>query len=248
MTFIIKIDDKLLKSIKAFFSRKKTIFVLTVLVMIVSIFSYAEDIRVPHIFRSGDVISADQVNENFRIIQERLNRVARDVAGVPIGTIVAFGGPESCIPDGWLFCKGDLLNSSDYEELYNAIGTRWGGDGNTFRIPDLRGRFLRGLDKYGNIDRDVASRIALFPGGSFGAEVGSYQNDAFQGHRHESGGAYLGGTTNNGGISVESGGPNLAIVSFNLNPNISDGTSGPPHVSGETRPVNASVNYIIRAR
>lgn len=215
--------------------------------MIISIFSYAEDIRVPHIFRSGDVISAEQINENFRIIQERLNRVARDVAGVPIGTIVAFGGPESCIPDGWLLCKGDVLNSCEYEELYNVIGTRWGGDGNTFRIPDLQGRFLRGLDKSGNVDRDVSSRIALFPGGSFGAEIGSYQIDAFQGHRHENGGLYMAGTSSNG-ISVESGGSNLAVVGFNLNPNISDGKNGPPRVAGETRPVNAAVNYIIRAK
>ncbi|HQP48901.1 MAG TPA: phage tail protein [Spirochaetota bacterium] len=248
MTIVIKIDDKILKSLQRFFSRKKTIFLLVVVVMIVSIFAYAEDIRVPHIFRSGDVISAEQINENFRIIQERLNRVARDVSGVPIGTIVAFGGPESCIPDGWLFCDGDVLSSSEYEDLYNAIGTRWGGDGNTFRIPDLRGRFLRGLDKSGIIDRDAHLRSALYPGGSFSNEVGSYQNDAFQGHLHESGGSYLGGTSHNGGVSVESGGPNLAILGFNFNPNISDGKNGPPRVAGETRPVNAAVNYIIRAK
>ena len=217
--------------------------------MIISIFAYAEDIRVPHIFRSGDVISAEQINENFRIIQERLNRVARDVAGVPIGTIVAFGGPESCIPDGWLFCKGDLLNSSEYEDLYNAIGTRWGGDGDTFRIPDLQGRFLRGLDKSGIIDRDVAARIALFPGGSFGAEVGSYQIDAFQGHRHESGGAFLGAAHQGYGISTTHNDSwNSIVTLFNLNPNISDGVNGPPRVAGETRPVNAAVNYIIRAK
>ena len=122
-----------------------------------------------------------------------------------------------------------------------------GGDGSLFRIPDLRGRFLRGLDKSGNVDRDVSSRIALFPGGSFGATVGSYQNDAFQGHLHESGGLYLGETINGPGIPVTNNN-NFKIKGFNLNPNISDGQHGPPRVSGETRPVNASVNYIIRAR
>lgn len=217
--------------------------------MIVSIFAYAEDIRVPHIFRSGDVISAEQINENFRIIQERLNRVARDVSGVPIGTIVAFGGPESCIPDGWLFCDGDVLNSSEYEDLYNAIGTRWGGDGNTFRIPDLRGRFLRGLDKSGKVDRDAHLRSALYPGGSFGNEVGSYQEDAFQGHRHENVGAYLGAAHQGYGISTTHNDSwNSTVPLFNLNPNISDGLHGVPRVAGETRPVNAAVNYIIRAK
>lgn len=216
--------------------------------MIITMYGYGEDIQIPYIFRSGDVISADQINENFRIIQDRLNRVARDVAGVPIGTIVAFGGPESCIPDGWLFCNGDVLNSSEYEELYNTIGTRWGGDGNTFRIPDLRGRFLRGLDKSGKVDRDVSSRIALFPGGSFGAEIGTYQNDALQGHLHENSGMYMASTVPGSGIGVDGEGPNLGIQTFNLYPNISDGINGVPRVTGETRPVNAAVNYIIRAK
>jgi microcystin-dependent protein len=44
-------------------------------------------------------------------------------------------------PAGWMFCEGQLLPISEYETLFNLIGTTYGGDGqNTFQLPDLRGR------------------------------------------------------------------------------------------------------------
>jgi microcystin-dependent protein len=42
---------------------------------------------------------------------------------------------------GWMFCEGQLLPISEYETLFNLIGTTYGGDGqSTFALPDLRGR------------------------------------------------------------------------------------------------------------
>src|SRR6201991_3079589 len=44
-------------------------------------------------------------------------------------------------PAGWMFCDGQLLPISEYEMLFNLIGTTYGGDGqSTFALPDLRGR------------------------------------------------------------------------------------------------------------
>ena len=44
-------------------------------------------------------------------------------------------------PPGWAFCDGSLLPISEYETLFNLIGTTYGGDGQeTFALPDLRGR------------------------------------------------------------------------------------------------------------
>lgn len=44
-------------------------------------------------------------------------------------------------PAGWFFCEGQLLPISEYETLFNLIGTTYGGDGeSTFALPDLRGR------------------------------------------------------------------------------------------------------------
>lgn len=44
-------------------------------------------------------------------------------------------------PLDWHFCDGSLLPISQYDALFNLIGTTYGGDGvNTFALPDLRGR------------------------------------------------------------------------------------------------------------
>src|SRR5229473_468940 len=70
----------------------------------------------------------------------------------PIGTVVAFAGPIEKIPSNWMVCDGSKLSRSDprYRSLFLAIGNSWGGDGTTsFYLPDLMGRFLRGVDKDG---------------------------------------------------------------------------------------------------
>jgi len=44
-------------------------------------------------------------------------------------------------PVGWAFCDGSILPISEYETLFQLIGTTYGGDGvNTFALPDLRDR------------------------------------------------------------------------------------------------------------
>lgn len=56
-----------------------------------------------------------------------------------IGEIRMFGG--NFAPVGWMFTNGQLLSISEYEALFNLIGTTYGGDGvQTFALPDLRGR------------------------------------------------------------------------------------------------------------
>src|SRR5215469_5771053 len=55
-----------------------------------------------------------------------------------IGEIRMFAG--NFAPAGWMFCQGQLLSISQYETLFNLIGTTYGGDGqSTFALPDLRG-------------------------------------------------------------------------------------------------------------
>lgn len=94
--------------------------------------------------------------------------------GVPAGTIMAFGGTAA--PAGWAACDGHGLDRADYPALFAAIGTSWGApDGDTFRVPDLRGRFLRGVDGGAGRDPNRAGRTAIAPGGSSGDAVGSLQ-------------------------------------------------------------------------
>lgn len=63
---------------------------------------------------------------------------------VPPGTITMFAGKTA--PNGWLMCDGQSYSISTYLDLYNAIGTTYGGYGQSFQVPDLRGRFPVGKD------------------------------------------------------------------------------------------------------
>ena len=56
-----------------------------------------------------------------------------------VGQILIFGG--NFAPAGWMICAGQLLPISEYDTLFNLIGTTYGGDGQaTFGLPDLQGR------------------------------------------------------------------------------------------------------------
>jgi len=56
-----------------------------------------------------------------------------------IGEIRMFGG--NFAPAGWALCQGQLLPISEYDALFNLIGTTYGGDGqSTFALPNLASR------------------------------------------------------------------------------------------------------------
>jgi microcystin-dependent protein len=84
----------------------------------------------------------------------------RSPGGTPSGMIIAFAGPLTQVPDGWLPCDGRALKSSDFPTLHERIGTTYGngssgmgaGSGTNFNVPDLRYEFVRGLDRGRGID------------------------------------------------------------------------------------------------
>jgi microcystin-dependent protein len=56
-----------------------------------------------------------------------------------IGEIRMFGG--NFAPVGWLLCQGQILPISEYDVLFNLIGTTYGGDGQeNFALPNLQSR------------------------------------------------------------------------------------------------------------
>lgn len=158
---------------------------------------------------------------------------------LPVGSIVPFAGPPVNIPAGWLECDGSILNRADFIELFDAIGTAWGTTSSLdFRIPDLRGHFLRGLDGGTGIDPQAALRTAKYAGGNTGDAVGTYQSDDVGPHTH----SYtipLGDNSNDNASPPAAS--NGSVVGINY-----VGTTASS--SGlESRPKNASVIYIIRA-
>ena len=81
--------------------------------------------------------------------------------GTPIGSVLAY--PIDDVPAHCLECNGAVISRETYPELFTVIGTTYGaGDGaTTFKIPDLRGEFIRGWDHGrgldGTLDRAIAT-------------------------------------------------------------------------------------------
>ena len=73
--------------------------------------------------------------------------------GIPIGAILPFAG--SNVPEGFLLCDGSEVERQKYPDLYDIISTTYNGSvalvgTNTFRLPDLRGRFPLGRHNMDN--------------------------------------------------------------------------------------------------
>lgn len=86
---------------------------------------------------------------------------------------------------GYLFANGSVVTRTKYPRLFNEIGTTYntGGEaGTTFRLPDYRAMFLRGIDA----SRGIDTARALSP---------SYQEDEFEEHLHEISGDTVTGVT-----------------------------------------------------
>jgi microcystin-dependent protein len=74
---------------------------------------------------------------------------------VPVGSVFPFAGPSNKVPIGYVLCDGSEQEKSKYLDLFNVIGYTYGdpitlAGINSFRIPDLRGRFALGLDNMNN--------------------------------------------------------------------------------------------------
>jgi microcystin-dependent protein len=156
---------------------------------------------------------------------------------VPIGTILAFAGEKSSIPEGWLYCDGRAVSRTEYSELFSVIDEFWGeGDNSTeFNLPELRGYFLRGVADGETRAPDRDDRFAKNNGNS-GDAVGSYQGDIFTSHTHGA---------NSRSSNANAAAPFVSVGSANIGGgSISLGNSG----GNETRPINAYVYYIIKAK
>jgi microcystin-dependent protein len=170
----------------------------------------------------------------------------------PIGSIVAWPGQFNTIPAGWMECDGRELSNVDngpngYKALFEKIGTTWGGVGTTkFKIPNLQGQFLRGADHGSGIDPDVGIRQPA--GTATKSEPGSFQGFALQDHTHNIGGHHLeaqaGKQFEGSGFKTNSD----ENAAWNGPFETSKVLKGPAKSDNETRPKNASICWIIRAK
>ena len=143
-----------------------------------------------------------------------------------VGMIAPFG--MSTPPTGWLACNGSEYAIATYGDLYTAIGTTWGsltngsgGAGSThFKVPDLRGEFLRGWDDGKGTDS--------------GRSFASFQDSQMQAHADHMYQSFSGG---------DSGATHW--IQQNSSGNQSK-THGGTDNNSENRPRNIAVQYCIK--
>jgi len=136
----------------------------------------------------------------------------------PTGTVIAFS--TSSIPAGYIKCNGANVSRTTYSSLFAVLGTLYGsGNGSTtFKLPDLRGEFIRGWADNRSVDT--------------GRGIGTYQAEAYKSHRHtkeSQGPQYSGAFTGVVGYYPGTSGSNTGY---------SGGT--------ETRPRNRALMYVIK--
>ena len=191
------------------------------------------------VFSTNSSFSQSNLNE-----ANKEGTIQNKFSEIPIGTILAFAG--NAIPSGYLMCDGQEYLKAEYEDLNKVIGTFWGrssNEANKFKVPDLRGYFLRGVDGDANRDPDKGDRTNL-NGENYANQIGSYQEDEFKGHSHDSNMGQTARVDNIGG-----NGKSCESVGNIPGSNHPVGFATINNPSGkETRPKNAYVNFIIKAR
>lgn len=139
---------------------------------------------------------------------------------------------------GWMLCDGRYLTPAYYPELFAVLGYLYGkrsSDG-AFRLPDLRGLFLRGVDAGSGMDPQAAERVGpLGTGTSSG--IGSLQCDVFQDHTHTYEVIPPATATSSGNAGGQGTGTKKTTS-----------PDSPARFGPETRAKNVAVNYIIKFR
>ena len=110
----------------------------------------------PNLGKKGDFLLTYRPSESTLassgLLKQTRERFMADLA-VPIGAILPYAGGTT--PDGYLLCDGSEIERSKYGDLFDIIGVTFNGSAalvgvNTFRLPDLRGRFALGKDNMDN--------------------------------------------------------------------------------------------------
>ncbi|SFM84706.1 tail fiber protein [Nitrosomonas communis] len=194
--------------------------------------------------KTGGSTETRPVNAAFHYII-KCARGVPSKSSLPIGAIVMWSGNKG-VPVGWEVCSGMKLEDPMYKDLqailqsnFNPARTRYDPSGGPCFLPDLTGRFVRGIDDSGqNRDPDNAARTNLDGKATLGPVLGSVQPGAVAAHSHS--------------VSSFPGEESLEGLVFGSYEdgfrgwNSRKGVSTQPEGQGETRPRNTALVFIIK--
>ena len=133
-----------------------------------------KDTPTPNVGKKGDFVLTYRPSEST-LASSGLLKQTREVflgdLAVPIGAMLPYAGATA--PDGYLFCDGSEIERAKFSDLFDVIGNGYNGAAalvgvNTFRVPDLRGRFPLGKD-----NMDNAGTVPIVTGGYVDAGGGT---------------------------------------------------------------------------
>jgi len=172
-------------------------------------------------------------------------QIRPDLSLVPVATILTYAGifATSGVPTGWLPCDGSIYLRTDYPRLAAVIGTAYqtsttrtdvppgGVWTNYFRVPDLRGMFLRGVDKM----TSDGTAAGVDPG----RILGNMQDDGVKTHTHPF--AHRASKNN-----ITAGTSFTPYEDFEPTDSSTSANSANAVGADETRPKNIAISYIIK--
>jgi hypothetical protein len=177
---------------------------------------------------------------------------------LPVGTLMPFAGAldqvrrDSLEQQGWCPAEGQTIprppnDSAPYWKIHGTIGSLWGTNpsGTAFKLPDLRGQFVRGVD----LRNECNDRTSQADKSEASCRVGSTQRDAVASHKHgitfkepldEAAFFNVRGAGHRGRIYIDDASPHDGWRT-NM-PELTDGCEG---CGAETRPKNVAVNWLV---
>lgn len=87
-------------------------------------------------------------------LQTRIESIKGDAPG----TVKMWAGAPAKVPQEYMLCDGRDLLINDYLELYANIGIQYGGNEESFKLPDLRGQFIAGFDSADNDYKEIGKK------------------------------------------------------------------------------------------
>jgi len=169
------------------------------------------------------------------------------VQGVPSGAVFCIA--VASVPSGYLECNGQSVSRTTFAALFAIIGTQYGAsNSSTFKVPDLRGEFIRGFDNGRGVDsgRSVASSQSD-QNKQHNHSASSSSSVSDPGHKHN----ILFGIGSFGGSSGaqvprDSGTITNRMSNANTGISVSTSTSIGNDGGNETRPRNIAMMYVIK--
>ena len=189
-------------------------------------------------------------------LKEFYNRIYPYLGGsaaagfTPVGTVIPMIAETA--PANYLICDGAAYNKSDYPELSahllsmtNHSMYEVSGDSTKFKVPDLRGEFLRGTGTNGHTSEGSGAAVGVHQNGTSIPNIAPWSstssNYVLQGFTDANGNSY--------GIENSDGGARGTTAHRSVFNTSSRDTSGSgQNLSIKLRPTNTSVLFCIATK